>query len=87
MNLLPIWKTIDPGEGRRIAALEMLPRWEGFTLDGRGEKMSAWKAICKVGDVAFCMKNLCAKISGQVFWMRKSSNFDFREVRNLPFQS
>ena len=83
MNLFPFWKSMDPDEGRRVAALEMLPRWEGFTLDGRGETMSAWEAIGKVRDVRHCMKNSYAEKNGQ-FWLRKTAcNFDFKEVRNV----
>ena len=72
---------MDPGDGRRVAALEMLPRWDGFSVDGRGEKMTAWEAICKVGDVAYCMKNQrTANHPGSV-WTRTSYGFDFREVK------
>ncbi|CAH3029473.1 unnamed protein product, partial [Porites evermanni] len=55
-NMMPVWKSMDPLEGRKIATLAMLPAWEGFTVGQKDTTMTAWEAITAVEDLAYCMK-------------------------------
>ena len=50
-----IWRNTDAAEGRTIATLAMLPRWEGFWVGKSHRDMTAWEAIEEVKDVAYCM--------------------------------
>lgn len=63
---MPFLKSMDPAEGRNIATLEMLPRWEGFIVSGASTNISAWEAIKTVKDLSFCMTQTLMEQDGRV---------------------
>lgn len=63
---------MDPVDGRNIATLAMLPRWEGFTTDEAKTSMTAWEAVEVVNDIAYCMTQTLVEEGG-------------RFTRNVPY--
>ncbi|XP_068694638.1 E3 ubiquitin-protein ligase rnf213-alpha-like [Montipora foliosa] len=70
-NKMPVWKSMDPVEGRNIATIAMLPRWVGFVEDRGDTSMTAWDAVKVIDDLSFCMTQTLAEEGG-------------RETRNVP---
>ena len=70
-NKMPLWKSMDPVEGRNIATTAMLPRWVGFVEDRGDTSMTAWDAVKVIDDLSFCMTQTLAEECG-------------RETRNVP---
>ena len=78
-NKMPLLKSMDPAEGRKIATRAMLPDWEGFTMEGGNTSLSAWEAIESVNDLAFCMTQ--AHVEGNNRVCRNvPSSYDFSKV-------
>ena len=69
---MPFLKSMDPVDGRNIATLAMLPRWEGFTTDEAKTSMTAWEAVEVVNDIAYCMTQTLVEEGG-------------RFTRNVPY--
>ena len=79
-NKMPLLKSMDPAEGRKIATRAMLPDWEGFTVEGGNTSLSAWEAIESVNDLAFCMTQ--AHVEGNNRVCRNvPSSYDFSKVK------
>lgn len=79
---MPFLKSMDPTEGRNIATLEMLPRWEGFVVNGASTNISAWEAIKTVKDLSFCMTQTQMEQDGRVA-KHVPSSYDFNNVSCL----
>ena len=83
--MMPFLKSMDPVEGRNIATWEMLPLWEGFTVDGVSTSMSAWEAIEVVRDLAYCMTHTQAEEYHGSYKWNVPSSYDFSRVRFLLY--
>ena len=79
---MPFLKSMDPAEGRNIATLEMLPRWEGFIVSGASTNISTWEAIKTVKDLSFCMTQTLMEQDGRVA-KHVPSSYDFSNVSCL----
>lgn len=79
-NRMPFVKDMDPAEGRKIATWAMLPRWEGFVVDGGNKSMSAWEAIGIIKDLAYCMTQTSVEENGRLT-ENVPSLYNFKRVR------
>ena len=79
---MPFLKSMDPAEGRNIATLEMLPRWEGFIVSGASTNISAKKKKKTVKDLSFCMTQTLMEQDGRVA-KHVPSSYDFSNVSCL----
>ena len=83
---MPVLKAMDPLEGRNVATLAMLPRWEGFIVSSASTKMSAWKAMEAVKDLCLCMTQTLTEESGCIA-QHVPSSYDFKKVSYHPICS
>lgn len=82
-NMMPVWKSMDPLEGRKIATLAMLPAWEGFTVGQKDTTMTAWEAITAVEDLAYCMTETRVE-EHSILKRNVPPLYVFNRVRTLP---
>ncbi|XP_068734956.1 E3 ubiquitin-protein ligase rnf213-alpha-like isoform X2 [Montipora capricornis] len=61
-------------EYRTRALYFFLPKWEGFVVDGRTEKMDATEALSKLNNVVSCLSNVWTREKGNIK-LRKPNNF------------
>ena len=80
--MMPVWKSMDVLEGRNLATLAMLPKWEDHLADTGDTRMAAWEVVRIIADLAYCMTQ--SKVEEyRLITPNVPSRYNFKAVSDL----